>query len=160
MRVAAQATPIERQFIQRANEVRDSLGLEPLVLMEEYQRVSRQHAGYIFKTEHVSHTQERRWAGYRLYPSATDRNAAFGPAGSSAWAEIITFGRSRGGPFQNLDSEGLARKCVQNFLDSPMHRMILLDDYFLNCTVGIIHTPFKYVCVVNFLSLPYRAPDP
>ena len=48
--VGAQATTVEWAFIARANVVRDSLGLPPLVLMWAHREVSAHHAGYVARS--------------------------------------------------------------------------------------------------------------
>lgn len=149
--VPAQASPVERLFVEFANDLRDSLGLEPLVLMEEYRKVSLHHAAYIYRTDDVSHTQDRRLAGRYFFATGSDRNEAFGPEGSWAWSEILTYGKIPGRQFFQFTDSALARVCIANFLDSPPHKGVLLNDWTLDCTVGIISSGKKYVCVVNFI---------
>lgn len=149
--VCAQATMVERAFIARANAVRDSLGLEPLVLLEGYREVSVHHARYVYRTGHFSHDQEKRKAGSHWLPSHTDRVRAYGPSGYTAWAEILTGCNSSYTAFHHLSEMELASRCVANFMGSPPHRQALLNEHHLECTVGIMWTGKKYVCVVNFL---------
>lgn len=50
-----------------------------------------------------------------------------------------------------MSDTALAYQCVENFMNSPPHRQALLASSYRDCTVGIIWTGKKYICVVNFI---------
>ena len=58
--VYAQANNVEKRFMERANAVRDSLGLAPLVNLSAHREVSVSHARYVYRTGDFSHTQQKR----------------------------------------------------------------------------------------------------
>lgn len=149
---AGQASGIERLFITRANEVRDSLGLAPLILIEQYRQISLQHAGYVHRTGQWSHSQDKSGGRARFYPDPNDRVRAFGPSGVFGQCEILTGGYSAGPFYRGMADSTMAAQCVTNFMNSPPHRMALLSPSSSTCTVGIIRSNERYVCVVNFLQ--------
>ncbi len=149
--VYAQANNVEKRFMERANAVRDSLGLAPLVNLSAHREVSVSHARYVYRTGDFSHTQQKRLAGTHHYRTHSDRVKAFGPKNHWACAEILTGGSSSAPVYHNLSDVKLAYQCVENFMNSPPHRAALLNERYLECTVGIVWTAKKYVCVVNFL---------
>ena len=137
--------------MERANFVRDSLGLSPLVNLEAHRQVSLQHAGYVFRTGDFSHTQQKRLAGAYHYRTHSDRVKAFGPKNHWACAEILTGGSCSAPVYHTMSDTALAYQCVENFMNSPPHRQALLASSYRDCTVGIIWTGKKYICVVNFI---------
>jgi len=149
--VYAQANNVEKRFMERANAVRDSLGLAPLVNLSAHREVSVSHARYVYRTGDFSHTQQKRLAGTHHYRTHSDRVKAFGPKNHWACAEILTGGSSSAPVYHNLSDVELAYQCVENFMNSPPHRQALLAPSYRDCTVGIIWSGKKYVCVVNFV---------
>ena len=149
--VHAQANSVEKRFMERANAVRDSLGLAPLVNLSAHREVSVSHARYVYRTGDFSHTQQKRLAGTHHYRTHSDRVKAFGPKNHWACAEILTGGSSSAPVYHNLSDVELAYQCVENFMNSPPHRQALLSPNYRDCTVGIIWSGKKYVCVVNFV---------
>lgn len=136
----AQTTRLERLFIERANILRDSVLSRPLINLEEYRMVSKNHVSYIDRTGDVSHDQR----GTRL-ATMEDRCERFAGDQLSCGSEILTYNTHR------LENDtAIVDKLLESFMSSKTHRYLLLENSNGLCTVAIHHSFNKNICVVNF----------
>jgi len=140
--VFTQNTDLERLFIERVNIVRDSLGLTPLFLIEEYREISNSHVNYILQTGHVSHDQ----IGTST-PSSEERAEKYSNGELESYSEILTYNTHK---FNN--DTLVVDKFINAFLSSEQHKNLLLSDTKGSCTVAIHHSTNKNICVVNFTN--------
>jgi len=135
-----QNTDLERLFIERVNIVRDSLGLTPLFLIEEYREISNSHVNYILRTGNIAHKQIGTSTPY-----GSDRAKKYGGGELSSTSEIITYNT------MNFNNDTLiVDTFIDCFLNSELHRIVLLGDTKGSCTLSIYHSNNKNICVVNF----------
>jgi len=143
--VLTQNTNLERLFIERVNTVRDSVGVSPLFLIEEYREISNNHVSYILRTGHVSHDQIGTTT-----PNSVKRAEKYSDGELGSYSEILTYNTS------TLNNDTLiVNKFIKSFLSSEQHKNLLLSDTQGSCTVAIYHSTNKNICVVNFTRSTY-----
>lgn len=144
----AQATDLERLFIERVNVIRDEVGSPPLILIEEHRYASLYHVDYILSTGHASHTQDGT-----DFPSCSDRVKHFSKGELNSMNEIIAFNRHA-----LTNDTAIVDQFIEGFLSSKLHRYSLLNFLARSCVMAIHHSPNVNLCVVDFTNGEFGTP--
>ena len=121
----ADPSSVEQEIVDRCNQIRSTRGLPPLQVHPHLTEAARQHSGEMLELDYFSHTSP-----VREFASLRDRLVR-------SRHFDLTFGENiyqcRG-----YDEPDLARKAVDAWMASPVHRKNLLNPRFNRIGVGVV----------------------
>lgn len=140
---AASIPATERQVVERSNAFRQSQGQPPVAPEPKLTAAARAFAAYMAETDRYGHEADGREPSQRAQAQGYDFCLV---------AENIAMFYSSAG----IDTEALAEKFVQGWIDSPGHRRNLLSAGAVDIGVGIAQGPAGRYYAVQMFGRPAK----